>query len=292
MRAGKRLHAFAASARVPNLTSVVTNVAAGALLATAQPAIAPLIAATMCGGLLCVAGNVGNDWADRKWDAVHRPERALPRGLFHPAFYGVIVFFCVTAALGFAAYYPQILPWILVLLGTIGVYTWLHKRHPIAVVPMGLCRGFLPVIGACAVAQTVPWEVMWHASALFLYVIGLSLFARGEARNETGGKGMSAFCFAAPIWALIAVAQQKEISGAAIFMVMLVLLLIFRAVWGPKRSMGARVSGLLAAMPLLDGVVLVEIAADPHGAVDWFFLLLPFVAFLVSRFLQKYISAT
>ncbi|MFR9778770.1 SCO3242 family prenyltransferase [Micromonospora sp. MS34] len=85
-----RLADLAELVRAPAALSVPGDVLAGAAAAGALDRRTPALAGASV--LLYWAGMAGNDWADRRLDAVERPERPIPSGRVRPA-----------AALGVAA---------------------------------------------------------------------------------------------------------------------------------------------------------------------------------------------
>ncbi|MCW3838895.1 UbiA family prenyltransferase [Micromonospora yasonensis] len=85
-----RLADLAELVRAPAALSVPGDVLAGAAAAGTLDRRTPALAGASV--LLYWAGMAGNDWADRRLDAVERPERPIPSGRVHPA-----------AALGVAA---------------------------------------------------------------------------------------------------------------------------------------------------------------------------------------------
>ncbi|MFN6096013.1 MAG: UbiA family prenyltransferase, partial [Verrucomicrobiota bacterium] len=91
--------ALLATIRAPNIPSVACNVFTGILLASITVPIQTLqaITAIASGILLYLAGNLLNDWHDRDWDALHRPERALPQKIFQPSSYLTLAIACSLA---------------------------------------------------------------------------------------------------------------------------------------------------------------------------------------------------
>ncbi|MEV1147144.1 UbiA family prenyltransferase [Micromonospora sp. NPDC049799] len=68
--------------RAPAALSVPGDVVAGAAAARSLDRRTPGLAAASV--LLYWAGMAGNDWADRRLDAVERPERPIPSGRVAP----------------------------------------------------------------------------------------------------------------------------------------------------------------------------------------------------------------
>jgi hypothetical protein len=219
------LRPLLATLRVANAPSVVSNVAIGYLLGRsywgdADAAVPVILWLSLAALLLYFAGNLANDWFDRDWDKQHRPERALPGGTFRSSTY--LKFAIVAAVLGVAsAFVTSMRSGItaLVIVALIGLYTAIHKKTAWGVLPMGLCRAGLYVMGFLAAWPAGPIsivdpvvvpakdlhlvydrdEVVWaiyrdiarsiafvatHAFGLLAYIAGLSLAARCESLNE------------------------------------------------------------------------------------------------------------
>ena len=208
-RSGK-LHALLSTARVANIPSVVSNVWLGGaigLIASSEtvPADVPwpgLLRLMLAGIALYVAGNFLNDWMDRNWDVANRPERALPRGLFTPGFYQLAAVTSGTAGLALAGSVNIAAAVVASLIAvSIVIYTIWHKRGAWTVIPMGLCRALLPLMGFFGTIKIIPatdgssWvQLLFLAPclALFCYITGLSLSARCESMNAPS-KGTETF---------------------------------------------------------------------------------------------------
>jgi 4-hydroxybenzoate polyprenyltransferase len=217
MRPRQKLPLLLASIRLANLPSVVSNVWLGVALGVVfcwriPPAVywPAAIQLAVAGMLLYVAGNFLNDWHDRHWDARHRPERALPQGVFAPRLYLGLALGLGLAGLALAAFTSLRSGLVAATIAfCIVLYTRWHKQAAWTVLLMGLCRGLLPLLFfiqwplagtyqilhprmvdadvfyyTFAVQTIVPAEL-----ALFLYIAALSLLARGEAsRAPSSGK--------------------------------------------------------------------------------------------------------
>lgn len=280
-----KLLPFAASVRVANLPGVVTNVSAGAMIATTRPDLVLLAGACFAGILLCAAGNLGNDLMDRKWDFIHRPERALPRGVFSPSFYAVVTALCAAGAMAVLAVIGM-LPLVCgaAILLCAGIYTWIHKKSSAGIFFMGMCRALLPVLGAFAVSGGVGRPAVLVSAGLFCYTAGLSLFARGESKPLPIGKRFLLPVMLAPVFPIVA---------HGIWLFGLATALLF---WGwllpllkPGGNVGAKVSRMLAGMPLLDAVAIVPLAVAAFSG-GW--MCISFVVFFFARRLQRFAAAT
>ncbi len=319
-RSGK-LHALLSTARVANVPSVVSNVWVGVALGTLVAASeVPMIPWSVAGNLvaagvtLYVSGNFLNDWADRKWDAERRPERALPRGLFPPSLYLVIatilgmlgILLATTAdhnsgmaAAGIAA--------------CVCLYTYSHKRTPWSVVPMGLCRALLPVMGMLGVMDCFPetdfkpfqetTQLMvggCAAAGLFCYIMGLSLSARYESMTAPPlGATVLSKCLLV-IAAIIMSCPFHWISETVLLWGRFLpygMWLLF-CVTMKRKPIPAYVSGLLAGIPLLDWVLMLPMIQGMNSMqYDWnpsaiACFAIPPLAFISALLLQRLAPAT
>ena len=299
-----KLYALLATARIANVPSVVSNLGVGVLLGSLGTGgdFSWPWALTLAAVLFYVSGNFLNDWADREWDIVNRPERALPRGLFWPHEY--LNFACAGIAVGMIL--AAIYGWRAVivsaaLVGFIVLYTKVHKQAAWSVIPMGLCRACLPALGYVGVRGGIGGSMLFPAAALLLYIIALSLSARWESKAEVpeGKKLLSRMLLlAAGVVAALLPMMVMPLVGwigmVAFFMWMLLCVTKYRS------PVPAHVSALLAGIPLVDWVTLLPMvliwmhlerveAFDPMFSVAVF---LPPAAFLLGRVLQRVAPAT
>ena len=315
MRLSRKLHALAATARIANIPSVVGNVWLGVALGSMaggnfSQGHAWVIAATLgvIGACLYLAGNFLNDWADRGWDAVHRPERALPQGLFAPRFYLSVAVACgLLGVLSAAALRCQCLVVALVIVACVVLYTRFHKHCAWAVIPMGLCRALLPVLGFVGVAgrdtQAAGLLTALTASAfgLLFHIVGLSLSARIEslaAGPQPRARKSGRFGFAGGAAAMFGAAYL----GLSLPLTTCLLGLLPYALWMAlcltcfRRPVSRHVSNLLVGIPLVDWIVLLPLALA-QGAHGWSALAatslwLPPLALVLGKLLQRVAPAT
>ncbi len=295
-----KTRSFLASARIANLPGVACHVITGALVAgwiagaTKDPqpiAWVGISTAALAGVLLCIAGNLLNDWHDRDWDATYRPERALPSGRFGPGMFlygglcnllaGVLAMFSLDWRAGCVA---------TAIAACIMIYTRFHKRTGWTVIPLAICRGMLPLMGALAIGgdATSP-VVLGLCGSLFLWTCGLSLDARGESTGAVMRASLAwSLLIAAPLLSAWVVRPFDPLPWSALAPVVLWLVMVR----GPYRhSAKMRVSALLAGLPLLDFVVLATAWGEFPGlspAILW----IPFIAFGTGRLLQRAAAAT
>ncbi len=304
MTPGTKIHALLSTARMANVPSVVSNLGVGVFLASmadgsdfAWPWLLTLAAI-----LFYVAGNFANDWADREWDRANRPERALPRGMFSAKSYlGVTVLFFLTGLVisAFHGWMAFLVASVLVFL--ILLYTKVHKSAPWSVIPMGLCRACLPLLGFVAVGRGISGTAFFPAGALLLYIIGLSLSARWEARGDLPVKqkwqARGLLIGAGLIAAIVPVLTSPAYGwvGLVPFGIWLAL-----SVTKFQSPVPIHVSALLAGIPLIDWILLLPMALSLSDLMwlrtsDPMFItavVLPPSAFVAGRLLQRIAPAT
>jgi 4-hydroxybenzoate polyprenyltransferase len=305
-----------ASARVANLPSVVSNVWLGVALSTCfrHPEAGPnwpvALQFALSGMLLYASGNFLNDWQDRHWDAQHRPERALPQGAFTPPLYLGLAGLCALTgmALAFVISTSSGLVAALIVVSILGYTRW-HKQSAWTVLLMGLCRALLPLLffiqqplackAGCAYVNPALHIIAPAALALMLYIAALSLLARGESSDSAStGSVLLARCLLLASGPLMAwsvtldAAPLLALLGLPPFFLWLGLCFTHF-----RRPVSRQIAALLAGIPLLDWVALLPLALamitrtklDPFSLTC---LLLPPLAFLAGRFLQRLATAT
>jgi 4-hydroxybenzoate polyprenyltransferase len=171
-------------ARAGNFPSVWSNVLAALVLSAAAGAVWPspamLVLALVAGSLAYAGGTTLNDVADVRFDSIHRPERAIPRGIVGRSTAAWVGGAELVLGLGLivaAGASPLIAAGLAV---TILLYDWIHKHWSGSIVLMAGCRVLLALTLASLPehAFTKPF-IVWIA-ALFFYIIGVSWLARRE----------------------------------------------------------------------------------------------------------------
>lgn len=331
-RAMTRRRALLATLRIANAPSVAGNVWTGFLVAwlfwfgnwismdTEMIGWRSPGLTILAGLLLYFSGNLANDWYDREWDRLRRPERALPSGMFHPMAFLVAAVACAVAGTALAFLRNAACGGCaLFIVASISIYTWLHKRTPWAVIPMGLCRaglyflGFFslwpglrllreseldvigPLAGTIALTATL-------ALGLMSYIAGLSLSARCESMADTppGHRVLSKALLVFPVIAMSCwfMAERPGFGWIGIPPYLLWLRLCFTRY---RKSVSSHVSALLAGIPLVDLIatapIALSIAVEPRqGVVNVPFAIIiaavPFLAFVLGRLLQRVAPAT
>jgi 4-hydroxybenzoate polyprenyltransferase len=177
-------------ARAGNFPSVASNVLAALVLSSRAgpvwPAAGLLGLALVAGGLTYAGGATFNDVADATFDARHRPTRAIPRGVISRAGAGWLAGGEMALGLGLLIVAGAAVAWAGALAATILLYDWIHKRWIGAVGLMAGCRVLLAVTLASLPGHAAQGLFRWWVSALFVYIVTLSLIARWEYRAPAG----------------------------------------------------------------------------------------------------------
>jgi 4-hydroxybenzoate polyprenyltransferase len=287
------LRTYARLVRLPNLPSALADVCLGALAAGALPRrwlpFGLLLLASAC--LYC-AGMVWNDFFDLEQDKRERPERPIPSGrvtrrqaaLFGAALLALGVLWAVLAGaalagLGDAGAVWRELGLALALVAAILLYDGWLKRTPAGPVAMGACR-FLNVLLAVSVSGSLLRPLGPHlALVVGLYIVGVTWFARTEARasSQAALKGAAGVMLAAFALAVALPTHLAPGTGSPLFPYLLVALgfwvalPVCRAVASPlPGNVQVAVKRCLMGLVLLDAVLATAVA----GAVGLVILVL------------------
>jgi 4-hydroxybenzoate polyprenyltransferase len=184
--------------RLPNVFTAAADVTMGFLVVRGN--LDPvgfyihLLAASVS---LYLAGIVLNDVLDAKLDTQERPERPIPSGRISALAAKGLVAVLMLMALAFAvmvSLHAQIVAPIIVatlLAATIVLYDRYLKQTPLGPVAMGSCRLLNVLLGMTAATQGLSglsgleWSI---AGGIGIYVMGITWFARTEARQSSRGK--------------------------------------------------------------------------------------------------------
>lgn len=176
-------------ARAGNFPSVASNVLAALVLSTGAvpaasgagfPPLTTLLLAIAASCLVYAGGATFNDVADAGFDARHRPERAIPRGLVTRAGAAWIAGLQMAVGLGGLIALGAGVGWTVGLAATILAYDWIHKRWIGSVILMAGCRVLLALAIATFPGGAFTPALWGWVAALFVYIVALSLIARWE----------------------------------------------------------------------------------------------------------------
>jgi 4-hydroxybenzoate polyprenyltransferase len=305
-----RLPAFAQLIRLPNLPTALADVCLGALATHCLPSCwLPFALTLLASGCLYCGGMVWNDFFDVEQDYRERPERPLPSGrisrreaaLCGAALLGAGFFFTLLAggsqALhegGASTGTPAVLAVLLVL--AILLYDGWLKRTWAGPLGMGACR-FLNVLLGVSVAGPGVWSAGAHlALVVGLYIVGVTWFARTEARTSSlpALRGAAAVMLASLLLALPLPARLDDSSvSSPLFPYLLVALgfavgfPVYHALANPTPArVQAAVKRALMGLIVLDAVLATAVA----GTVGLVILLLLAPSVYLNR--KRWLYAT
>src|SRR5262249_21688280 len=197
-----RLRAYAQLVRLPNVFTAVADIALGALAAGALPSRwLAFIRLALTSACLYCAGMVWNDYFDIEQDKKERPFRPLPSGRISPGEavrIGIALFATGLLLAQFAGWLLSLwrepeegrgLLWTqfivaLILIATILFYdSWL-KRTAAGPIGMGACRFLNVLLGVSIGGSVGGWGNVHLAAIVGIYIVGVTWFARTEARTS------------------------------------------------------------------------------------------------------------
>lgn len=186
----EKLKAYAELLRVSNVLTAVADVWMGMIVATGTLAPAwvsvPLTAASVC---LYLGGMALNDLLDAPRDAKQRSSRPIPSGRVSPTEAKSLTAALLVAGIScggltaWAVGHVAPLAFAVALLIFIWLYDAAFKASPLAPLNMGACRALNVCLGLSVGGPSV-WQVGMIAPGVLLYVVGLTLFARREERQN------------------------------------------------------------------------------------------------------------
>lgn len=299
--------------RLPNVFTAAADVAMGFLFV--RPSLEPLptfIFLVLASCLMYTAGMVLNDVYDLEVDRRERPFRPLPAGQISHRWakwlgYEMLV---VGVALGWCAgyLYPNAsdVPWrsgvIATLLAALVVlYDAVLKKTPLGPVAMGGCRLFNVLLGMSVALignetgvrfltfDVAEWTV---AGGIGVYIVGVTWFARSEARESRRGQLVAAIVVITSGLVLLGLSQnwglgveRLQVRRGMEFVWPLLLLLLsvtilrrcLTAVVNPQpQRVQAAVKNCILSLIVLDAsVCLVAKPDQPYYAVGVIALLIP-----------------
>ncbi len=185
-----RWFAYAQLVRLPNVfTAMADIVLAGAVTGASLDHFGSFLCVLVSSSCFYMGGMVWNDWFDVAQDRKERPGRPIPSGRVtagNAAMLGTILMF---AGLVFAVIADVVdgRSWgsttiAIPLMACIFLYDGVLKRTWLAQYAMGACRFFNVLLGLTACGSPIPAWGYALALAIGVYIVGVTWFARTEAR--------------------------------------------------------------------------------------------------------------
>lgn len=280
-------------ARVSNLPTVWTNVAAGVALAGGQwDARLPLLLVAL--SLFYIGGMFLNDAFDREFDAQRRPDRPIPAGEV-----GVVEVFgfglgtlllglmlLVVVALAFSGSTRWGAPLGGVLLaGAILLYDAYHKSNPLSPLVMGACRMLVYVTAAFAVVRMPPTDVYTGALVLLSYLVGLTYAAKQEHLARLEHAWPLGFLAVPVCYGVVLATQEASVVLPLLAFTASTLIAVRYLLRRAPGDVPRAVVLLIAGIALFDAMLLAVYAPPPAAA-------LAVAGFVLTLVLQRWIAGT
>jgi len=255
---------------------VWSNALAGSALAGAALGAASAVAFSLVFSLYYVGGMYLNDAFDRHFDRRERPERPIPSGAvsamtvfmlgFSMLGAGVLGTFWLAHAARLASTDGAVVSG-LVLAGLVILYDAYHKQNPLSPLLMGLCRVMVYVTAALAAADQTTASLWLGALALLCHLIGLTYAAKQENLAALQGVWPLGFLALPAVYGLVLSLRQPLVIAPLLAYVGYSLHALRFLMPGPKRSIPGAVVRLIAAISLLDAVLLTSMGQSELGLV-------------------------
>ncbi len=305
--------------RVSNLPTIWTNVLAAAVLAQAS-----LLSSSSFGfnlnmlpdhslmlwlgtlvalSLMYLGGMFLNDAFDADWDQKNNNLRPIVAGdvsaksvwiigsaLMLVAVMLISYLYRAEAVAGASSWYEGLYGFLaaLLLALTIIAYNAWHKQFAHSAFIMGACRFGVYLVGALLLAE-LNLMVTLAALSLLLYIAGLTYLARHEHANRVNRLWPLLLLFTPVAVAAFFGYDSGYDSGYFwVFLLIFVAWVVSRlrfVIGAEKPNVGACIGGLLAAIPLLDGLMLASVKAVIPS-------LICLLVFLTIPRLHRWISGT
>jgi hypothetical protein len=248
-----RLRAYAQLVRLPALPTALADIWLGALAADALPGhLLPFVFLLLATACLYCGGMVWNDYFDQDQDRRERPHRPLPSGQVAPraavrlglGLLAAGVCFACLAGLSHPAgseansFLSPVLA--LLLVGAILLYDRWLKRTWLGPVGMGACR-FLNVLLAVSASGGLTKGGLHLAAVVGLYIVGVTWFARTEARRSS----------------------PYALSGAAVVMLLSLIVALPLPEWVLPGTSSPLFPYLLVALGFIVGIAVCQAIGKP-----------------------------
>lgn len=176
--------------RLPNLFTAAADSLAGFLFVGMGFDQVGTLGLLVGASVLFYAGGVGlNDVLDARRDAVERPNRPIPSGLVSRSAALVVCVLMLVVGLLMCMQVGQMsLKVGVILVAAIVCYDGILKSTPVAPAVMGVCRALNLLLGMSVVVPLATLPNVFVAIVMWLYVTGLTAFARNEAVESSRWK--------------------------------------------------------------------------------------------------------
>ncbi len=236
---------------------------------------------------LYVGGMFLNDAFDANFDRDLRKERPIPSGAISEQEVWVLGFTWIVVGATCLFWMGKTTALFAALLvACILFYDWIHKKTILSPLPMAGCRLLLYLLAASTARNGINEIILWSASALAAYIIGLSYIAKSESAPGPIRFWPCIFLLV-PILLKFSIGQPPLSKTLILFSLVLLFWILWnlRKIFLPgQKNIAAAVSGLLSVIVLVDLLAAEKVSSE---------ILVAFVFLFVSaRIFQKFIPAT
>ncbi len=284
--------------RFPAVFTAMADIFLGYLLVVGELApLAKFLPLLLASSAIYLAGMVFNDVFDRKVDAEERPNRPIPSGavsLRSAVILGIVLFVVGMSSAVFGGVTSLFVAGLLILV-VLG-YDGGLKQTPLGPVAMGACRFLNVLLGASAGLELSQLWMLPHnqvATGLGTYIVGVTWFARNEAKVSSRGQLLGAIGIINLGLAILFAFILNWEPGASRMHLTLLLLgviaftidrrLIYTVSDPVPQRVQATVKTLLMSLVTLDATLILFATGDVTYALMTIALLFP--AFLIGRWI-------
>ncbi len=181
--------------RLPNVFTAPPDVLVGWVLWSKSSMDAEILLVVLASLCLYAAGMIWNDWFDVEEDRRDRPNRPLPAGNISLTLALLLGLGLMAAGVLIAWFaWPMAGMVAILLAGLILFYDGVLKKTPLASLAMGGCRSLNVLLGVVREAGDdvgTLFQSFWSAPAVWvalangIYITGVTLFARQEAKESS-----------------------------------------------------------------------------------------------------------
>jgi 4-hydroxybenzoate polyprenyltransferase len=232
-----------------------------------------------------------NDFADRREDAVRRPERPLPRGEIRPGAALALGLALIGAALVLVP--ARGLPFLIVMIAAVLAYDFGAKRSTLTgAMLLGVLRAFNLTLGAFALAAPAvtlePHALEAPLIAYFAYICFLTMLAAHE--EERIPRAAMVVLHAIPALAMVVLALWLPVPVPALALALLFAAAVALSLRAALRSSEPRVARASVTMLLIGILVFDAVVCAGHGRYLVAATVLAFVP--IARWISRRVAMT
>jgi hypothetical protein len=250
--------------RISNLPTVWTNVIAGAVIAGGANGAGEIAVIALAMSTFYVGGMYLNDFFDRTIDARERPMRPIVAGEIGAGMVSTIGFGLLAIGIVLMIPFGLAAIWGMALAGVIVLYDVWHKGNALGPTIMGVCRALVYLGAGVAMTGQISLALAIGAFVLAAHTAGIAYAAKQESLDTISSLWPMVLLAAPLIVALPYIASGWIVPLAFALLLVAdaaaVWLLVKRSVPG---SVSRAVSGLIAAISLVDAVAVAWAGANP-----------------------------